>query len=378
MSDYFSVSRFMAVLAKEFVQMRRDRLTFAMLVGIPIFQLILFGYAINTDPRHMPTMVQVRDESTFSRSFLAALQNSSYFDFVGRVESEADARRVLTNGEAVFVIVIPENFERDLVRGDRPQILVQADATDPSAASAAVAALPQIASGSLARDLVGPLAGLAQGPPAFDVVVHRHFNPEGETSFNIVPGLLGIILTLTMVLITAVALTREIERGTMETLLATPVRSSEVMAGKITPYVLVGYIQVALILVAAKVLFSIPFEGSLVLLIVVVTLFLVVNLAIGFFFSTLARNQMQAMQMTFFFFMPSILLSGFMFPFTGMPAWARAIGEALPATHFMRLVRAIMLKGAGPVEIWGFVWPLLVMLLVVSALAMIRYRRTLD
>jgi len=377
-SDYFSVSRFMAVLAKEFVQMRRDRLTFAMLVGIPIFQLILFGYAINTDPRHMPTMVQVRDESTFSRSFLAALQNSSYFDFVGRVESEADARRVLTNGEAVFVIVIPENFERDLVRGDRPQILVQADATDPSAASAAVAALPQIASGSLARDLVGPLAGLAQGPPAFDVVVHRHFNPEGETSFNIVPGLLGIILTLTMVLITAVALTREIERGTMETLLATPVRSSEVMAGKITPYVLVGYIQVALILVAAKVLFSIPFEGSLVLLIVVVTLFLVVNLAIGFFFSTLARNQMQAMQMTFFFFMPSILLSGFMFPFTGMPAWARAIGEALPATHFMRLVRAIMLKGAGPVEIWGFVWPLLVMLLVVSALAMIRYRRTLD
>ena len=378
MSDYFSVSRFMAVLAKEFVQMRRDRLTFAMLVGIPIFQLILFGYAINTDPRHMPTMVQVRDESTFSRSFLVALQNSSYFDFVGRVESEADARRVLTNGEAVFVIVIPENFERDLVRGDRPQILVQADATDPSAASAAVAALPQIASGSLARDLVGPLAGLAQGPPAFDVVVHRHFNPEGETSFNIVPGLLGIILTLTMVLITAVALTREIERGTMETLLATPVRSSEVMAGKITPYVLVGYIQVALILVAAKVLFSIPFEGSLVLLIVVVTLFLVVNLAIGFFFSTLARNQMQAMQMTFFFFMPSILLSGFMFPFTGMPAWARAIGEALPATHFMRLVRAIMLKGAGPVEIWGFVWPLLVMLLVVSALAMIRYRRTLD
>jgi len=377
-SDYFSVSRFMAVLAKEFVQMRRDRLTFAMLVGIPIFQLILFGYAINTDPRHMPTMVQVRDESTFSRSFLVALQNSSYFDFVGRVESEADARRVLTNGEAVFVIVIPENFERDLVRGDRPQILVQADATDPSAASAAVAALPQIASGSLARDLVGPLAGLAQGPPAFDVVVHRQFNPEGETSFNIVPGLLGIILTLTMVLITAVALTREIERGTMETLLATPVRSSEVMAGKITPYVLVGYIQVALILVAAKVLFSIPFEGSLVLLIVVVTLFLVVNLAIGFFFSTLARNQMQAMQMTFFFFMPSILLSGFMFPFTGMPAWARAIGEALPATHFMRLVRAIMLKGAGPVEIWGFVWPLLVMLLVVSALAMIRYRRTLD
>ncbi len=378
MNKLLSVSRLMAVMAKEFIQMRRDRLTFAMMIGIPLGQLVLFGYAINTDPRHMPTVVQVRDESAFSRSFLAALENSSYFEFVGRVDSEEEATRVLQTGEAVFVIVIPENFERDLVRGDRPTILVEADATDPSAASAAVAALPLLANRSLVHNLEGPLAGLAQGPPAFEVTIHRHFNPNGETSFNIVPGLLGIILTLTMVLITAVALTREVERGTIETLLATPVLPLEVMIGKITPYVLVGYVQVALILVAAKVLFGIPFEGAMPLLLAVVTLFIVVNLSIGFFFSTLARTQMQAMQMTFFFLLPSILLSGFMFPFAGMPGWAQAIGSALPATHFIRLVRAIMLKGAGPLEIWHFVWPLFVILLVIGTLAMSRYRRTLD
>jgi len=378
MTDYFSWNRVKAVLAKEFIQMRRDRLTFAMMIGIPIIQLIMFGYAINNDPRHMRAMVQVRDESILSRSLLAAMENSTYFDFVGRVDGEDEARRVLLDGEAAFVVVIPENFERDLVRGDRPQILVEADATDPAASSAAVAALPTLASQALSHDLTGPLAGLAQGPPPFDIVIHRLFNPAGETSYNIVPGLLGVILTMTMVIITAVALTREVERGTMETLLATPVRSLEVMIGKISPYVLVGYVQVVLILVAGRLLFQIPFEGSLALLLLVVTLFIIVNLAIGFFFSTLARNQMQAMQMAFFFMLPSILLSGFMFPFNGMPIWARVIGEALPATHFMRLVRAIILKGAGPIEIWGFVWPLLVIFVVVLGLAMLRYRRTLD
>ena len=378
MSKLFSKSRLMAVMAKEFIQMRRDRLTFAMLIAIPLGQLVLFGYAINSDPRHMPTMVQVRDESVFSRSFLAALDNSSYFDFRGRVDSEAEATRVLQTGEAAFVIVIPENFERDLIRGERPAILVEADATDPSAAGAAVAALPGLANQSLAHDLNGVLAGLAQGPPPFEVTVHRHFNPNGESAFNIVPGLLGIILTLTMVMITAVALTREVERGTIEALLATPVKPLEVMIGKITPYVAVGYIQVALILIAARILFSIPFAGSLVLLLAAVTLFIVVNLAVGFLFSTLARNQMQAMQMTFFFLLPSILLSGFMFPFAGMPGWAQVIGTGLPATHFMRLVRAIMLKGAGPAEIFGFVWPLFIILIVVASLAMARYRRTLD
>jgi ABC-2 type transport system permease protein len=367
-----------AVLAKEFIQMRRDRLTFAMMIGIPIIQLLLFGYAINTNPHHLRTMVQVRDNSTFSRSFLAAMENSDYFDFVGRVSGEEEARRVLIDGDATFVVIIPENFERDLVRGDRPQILVEADATDPSASSLAVAALPQLARTALNHDLTGPLEGLAQGPPPYEVVVHRLFNPAGETSFNIVPGLLGVILTMTMVIITAVALTREIERGTMETLLSTPVRSLEVMIGKITPYVAVGYIQVVLILIAGRLLFHIPFEGSVILLFLVVSLFIVVNLAIGFLFSTLARNQMQAMQLAFFFMLPSILLSGFMFPFTGMPVWAQVIGEALPATHFMRLVRAIILKGAGPAEIWGFTWPLLVILVVVSGLAMARYRRTLD
>ncbi len=373
-----SLSRIVAVMVKEFRQMRRDRLTFAMMVGIPIMQLVLFGYAINTDPRHLPTAVQMRDNSVFARSLLAAMENSTYFDIREVVTSDADAERLLQTGRAAFVVIIPEHFERDLVRGDRPTILVQADATDPSASSAAVAVLPRLVSSGLMHDLDGPLAGLAQGPPPIDVVVHRHFNPVGETQVNIVPGLLGIILTLTLVLITGIALTREYERGTMESLLSTPVQPAEVMVGKIVPYVLIGYLQTVLVLVAAAYLFRIPFVGSLPLLMACLTVFILVNLALGFLFSTIARTQMQAMQLTVFVFLPSILLSGFMFPFSGMPGWAQVIGEGLPTTHFLRLIRGIMLKGADFMDIWPNLWPLLVMLAVISTIAMLRYRRTLD
>jgi ABC-2 type transport system permease protein len=343
--------RFTAILVKEFVQMRRDRLTFAMMVGIPILQLILFGFAINSDPRALPTAVLSADSSVFSRTFLRAVENSGYFRVVQQVSTEREVEQLLAEGRVQFVIRVPENFSRKLVRGERPVLLVEADATDPAATSNALSALHTLNQTVLARDLSGSLAHLQNGPPPFEVRVHRRYNPEGVTQYNIVPGLIGTILTMTMVIMTSLAMTREHERGTMENLLATPARPIEVMAGKIIPYIIVGYIQVAIILAAAKLLFTVPVVGSVTLLSVVLVVFIAANLAVGFTFSTLAKNQLQAMQMAFFFFLPSILLSGFMFPFRGMPEWAQWLGEVLPLTHFLRILRGILLKGNGVAEI---------------------------
>jgi ABC-2 type transport system permease protein len=373
-----SLRRILAMTLKELVQMRRDRLTFGMMLGVPVMQLLLFGYAINTDPKALPTALFVRDPSVFARSFVAALENSAYFRIVGSVTSEAEADAVLARGDAMFVVTVPENFARDLVRGTRPDLLVEVDATDPVAAGNALSALDQLARTSLARDLTGPLADLAPGEPPFTLIRHSRWNPERITAYNVVPGLLGVILTMTMVLMTALAVTRETERGTMENLLAMPLRPIEVMLGKIAPYIAVGYVQVAVVLLAARLLFGVPMLGSLPLLLTALLAFIAANLAVGFTFSTLARNQLQAMQLTFFFFLPSILLSGFMFPFAGMPAWAQVVGEALPLTHFLRLVRGVMLKGNGAAEVWQHVWPLLLFMTVVSAIALRRYRRTLD
>jgi len=374
----FSWHRFVAVLAKEFVQMRRDRLTFAMMVGIPIIQLILFGFAINSDPKALPTAVLAADNSIYSRSFVRAMENSGYFRVVRQLSSEAEAGRVLTEGQVQFVLTIPENFARKLVRGERPVLLLEADATDPAATSNALAALMNLNQTALTRDLAGGLAHLQNGLPPYEVRVHRRYNPEGVTQYNIVPGLIGVILTMTMVMMTSLAMTRERERGTMENLLATPVRPGEVMAGKIIPYIIVGYVQVAIILLAAKLLFAVPVVGSLALLSLVLVLFMAANLAVGFTFSTLAKNQMQAMQMTFFFFLPSMLLSGFMFPFRGMPEWAQWLGEVLPLTHFLRVVRGILLKGNGTAEIAPELWPMALFLLAAAVVALKRYRETLD
>jgi ABC-2 type transport system permease protein len=374
----FSVSRFTGIVVKEFIQMRRDRLTFAMMVGIPLLQLTLFGFAINSDPKHLPTAVLAAEDSVFSRSFVTAMANSDYFRVVRRVESEAEARRLLDTGAVQFVVSVPEDFSRRLQRGERPALLVEADATDPAATGNAIAALAALNETALDHDLTGALAPLRAKPPPFDVHVHRRYNPEGLTQLNIVPGLMGVILTMTMIMMTGLAVTRERERGTMENLLATPVRPLEVTVGKIVPYVLVAYIQVFLVLAAARVVFGVPVEGSPLLLLACVLVFVVANLAVGITFSTLARNQMQAMQMTFFFFLPSILLSGFMFPFRGMPGWAQAIGEALPLTHFLRLVRGIMLKGNGIAEAAPHLWPMLAFMALVMALALARWRRTLD
>jgi ABC-2 type transport system permease protein len=373
----FSLRRFGAVLYKEFIQMRRDRITFGMMIGLPIIQLFLFGFAINADPRNLPTLVEMGDNGPLSRAVIAGMQNSSYFAFKGAVSGVGEGEEALRRGTANFVVVIPADFERDVVRGNKPEILVAADASDPSATGGAVAALSGIVNVAIAETLTGPLAQQAGSTP-FSMVVHREYNPEGKTSTNIVPGLLAIILSMTMVMITAVAIVKETERGTMEMLIATPVKPLEVMLGKILPYVFVGYVQTAVFLAAASLVFGVPFEGSVWAFFLGFNLFIVVNLALGFLISTAAKSQMQAMQLSFFTILPSILLSGFMFPFAGMPGWAQFIGQAVPATHFLRVVRKVMLKGGEVADVTGELWALLAILVVIAAIAMLRYRQTLD
>ena len=374
----FSMSRMLAVFIKEFQQMMRDRLTFAMAVGVPIIQLVLFGYAINTDPKGLPTVVVSMDAGPMSRGVLAAMQNTGYYRIDHVLASEKEAEAMVETGQAQFMVVIPADFSHRLVRGDKPALLVSADATDPSASGNAIAALSSLVPMAIAHDLPASLHGLAIGAPAFELRIHRRYNPEGLSRYNIVPGLVGTILTMTMVMLTSLAMTRERERGTMENLLATPVRPAEVMAGKILPYVVMGYIQLAVILIAAFTLFEVPMVGSIPLLLVLIGVFIVANLGVGFTFSTVAKNQLQAMQMTFFFFLPSMLLSGFMFPFRAMPEWAQAVGEILPLTHFLRIVRGILLKGNTADQIWPELWPMLLFLLVAGVVALKRYRQTLD
>lgn len=374
----FSVTRFWTIVVKEFIQMRRDRVTFGMMIGIPFLQLILFGYVINSDPKHLPTAVLVRDRGPQGRTLLYAIRNSSYFDFVQEARTEEQARALLARGAVQFVINIPEDFTRDLLRGDRPALLVEADATDPAATGNALGALRALMSTALAHDLKGPLAFLAQAEPAIDLRIHALYNPEGITQYNIVPGLMGVVLTMTMVMITALAMTRERERGTMENLLAMPAHPTEVLVGKIIPYILVGYVQVGMILVVARVLFQVPMIGSLPLLLVVSLVFITANLAMGITFSTVAANQLQAMQMTFFFFLPSMLLSGFMFPFRGMPGWAQVLGEVLPLTHFLRIIRGILLKGNGLEETLRQLWQIALFAAVALIVGVKRYRQTLD
>jgi ABC-2 type transport system permease protein len=374
----FTFHRFWAVVMKEFIQMRRDRVTFGMMVGIPLLQLTLFGYAINSDPKHLPTALRLADEGPFTRTLVAEMQNSGYFDVVRVTDSEAEVARLLRLGDVQFTVDIPPDFTRDVLRGRRPAVLVEADATDPAATGPAVAALSAIADTAIDRDLTGPLSRLRASPGAVSFEVHAHYNPENITQFNVVPGLMGVVLTMTMVVITALAITRERERGTMENLLATPVRPFEVMSGKILPYIAVGYIQVTLILIAARYLFNVPMVGSIALLYVISLLFIAANLAMGITFSTLAKNQLQAVQMAFFFFLPSILLSGFMFPFRGMPAWAQWIGTCLPITHYLRIVRGILLKGNGFGDVLPEIWPIALFVALAMAVSVKLYRQTLD
>ncbi len=371
-------TRILAVLAKEFVQLTRDRLTYAMILLIPIVQLLLFGYAINNEPRRLPTAVLVQDNSSFARSTVSAFVNTQFFHITHEARSVAELDDLLRRGEVQFALTIPGDFTRRVARGDGAQVLLEADATDPSATGAAVAAAAALPMQALNRDLGGALFPHAPKPAPFEVVVHRRYNPEGITAYNIVPGLLGVILSMTLVMMTALSVTRETERGTMESLLATPAQPIEVMIGKLAPYVMVGLMQTAVILVMASILFQVPMAGGWLALSLGVIMFITGSLALGFLISTLARTQLQAMQMSFFYMLPSILLSGFMFPFRGMPDWAQAIGQAIPVTHFLRVVRGALLKGEGLATLWPSHVALGIFVCVVTALAMLRYRKTLD
>jgi ABC-2 type transport system permease protein len=376
--DIFSAERWWSVVRKEFLQLRRDRITFAMIVGIPIMQLTLFGYAINSDPKHLRTGLLVQDFSEFTRTFVHGMTASDYFDVVGTLPDEQAAKTALARGQLQFVLTIPPDFTRRLLRGEAPALLLEADGTDPSATGNAIAAALQLPQSVASKDLVGPLAKLAGGQPPFEVRLHNLYNPEGITQYNIVPGLVGVILSMTLVMMTGLAITRERERGTMENLLAMPITPLEVLSGKIVPYVFIGLIQVTIILLAARLMFHVPFAGNVVTFYCAALFFIAANLTVGISLSSLAQNQLQAMQLTMFYFLPNILLSGFMFPFQGMPRWARFIGEALPLTHFNRLIRGILLKGNGWPDLWTDIWPIGLFMFLMLFVALRFYRRTLD
>jgi ABC-2 type transport system permease protein len=363
-----------AMVVKEFIQLRRDRVSFAMIVMIPVMQLLLFGYAINTTPHNLPAAVLLQEDTDLGRSILKALQNTAYFRFVQKVHTVEEFDNLLLSGKVLFGVEIPRGFERAVRRGDHPALLVAADATDPIAASSALSSLSVVVQTALQHDL------FAGDPPSlpFEIRAHARYNPAASSRFNIVPGLVGTILTMTMLIFTALSVTREIERGTMESLLSMPIKPVEVMFGKIIPYVMVGFLQAAMILGIGIFLFGVPVFGSLSLLALLSTLFITANLAIGYTFSTLAQNQLQAMQLSIMFFLPSILLSGFMFPFLGMPVWARYVGECLPLTHYLRIVRAIMLKGSTLQNLQYDALALVGLTLFAMTVAVTRFRRTLD
>jgi ABC-2 type transport system permease protein len=374
----FSWPRLWAVMLKEFIQMRRDRTTFAIIVAIPIIQIILFGYAVNSNPKYLPMAVVAADNSHLTRALIKGLENTEYFRVTHMLVSEQQAETLLQKGQVQFVLNIPPDFTQEFVRGKRPQILLEADATDPAATGFAFSAAHTLMNSVFNTELTGQLQSLRSTLPPAELITHLRYNPEIETAYNIVPGLIGVVLIMTMVMITSQAITRERERGTMESLLATPVQPIEVIVGKITPYIIVGYIQMSIIILMAVVLFNVPIEGSLTLLSITTLPFLAANLTLGLMISTFAKNQLQATQMTIFYFLPSILLSGFMFPFRGMPDWAQWIGSMLPLTHYLRIVRGILLKGNHLIDVLSYLWPILLFFVVTLILGAKFYRRTLD
>ena len=373
-----SFSRLRALVIKEFIQILRDRSTFGMIFMMPIIQLLLYGYAINTNPRWLPTALVSFDNSTYVRDIVSALQNTDYFKITAQPRTEAEAEDLMAKGQVQFIIEIPQQFSRQILRGEHPSMLVIADATDPVAVGNALSSLDRINQTALSRDLPNSLNDLQPRAPPFAITVHNRYNPEGLTAYNIVPGLIALLLNMTLISMTAVAITRERERGTLENLLATPARPFEVMIGKIAPFIIIAYLQTFVILGMSWLLLGVPMEGSLLLLALALGVYIVANLGIGFTISTFATNQLQAMQMTFFYFMPSLLLSGFLFPFRGMPEWAQILGNIFPMTHALRIIRGVVLKGIGAGDIWVDTWPMLVFMIFIGFVAMRRYRETID
>lgn len=374
----FNFHRWWAIVLKEFLQLKRDKVTFAMMIVLPVIQLALFGFAINTDPKHLPTAIVSADKSEFTRTLISAMQTSEYFRIDTSYTTPSEAQEALKKGEVLFILTIPSDFTHKLLRGEKPSLLLEADATDPITVSTALLSMEGITSQVTKKDLMGPLAALSIQKKPFDVRVHRLYNPNGINQYNIIPGLIGTIMTMTLTMMTALAITRERERGTMENLLATPSRPLEIMTGKIIPYVFIGLIQATIILLASHFVFSVPFNGSIVLAYCVALLFIAVNLTIGITISSLAQNMLQALQLTIFYFLPSILLSGFMFPFSGMPKWAQHVGEILPLTYFNRLIRGIVLKDNNLSMLWPNMWPLMLIGVIMMTLAVKFYKKTLD
>ena len=373
----FSLGRLLTLLRKESIQMRRDRVTFAMMLGVPLMQLVLFGFAINNDPKGLPAALVAPTQDRYSRAIVTALELTGYYRFE-HIAGVAEAEALLERGAVSFVVTVPSDFGRRVDRGDNPHLLIEADATDPAVASGAISTLSTVAAQALLHEKGVESQADEESRQQLQVVVHRRYNPEGITQYNIVPGLLGVILQMTMVMMTSMALTRETERGTMENLLAMPATALEIMLGKVMPYLAVGAVQVVVVLVAARLLFGVPFVGALPLLLVGVLVFVLALVLLGYTISTVARTQMQAMQLTFFYFLPSLLLSGFMFPFRGMPGWAQVLGELFPLTHFLRMIRAVMLKGAGYANVQAPMAALVLFALAFALLALARFRRTLD
>jgi ABC-2 type transport system permease protein len=377
-TNNFSLARLWAVVVKEFNQFKRDHTTFAMIIGIPLVQILLFGYAINVNPKNLPVAVLSADNSIFTRTLVSKLETTKYFQVTKNINTEAEAEKLLRTGKVQFVLNIPVDFSRKFIRGEQPAVLLEVDAADPASIGNALAAVNALAPTLFDFDLTGSLAYLKPTTPPATINTHLRYNPNQITQYNIVPGLIGIILTMTLVMVTAMIITRERERGTIETLLTTPARPLEVIIGKSLPYVIVGYLQMGLLVIVAKVLFDIPLHGSLFVLIVATLPFILGNLLVGIAFSTIAQTQLQASQMTMFFFLPSLLLSGFAFPFRGMPEWAQWIGQCLPMTHYVNITRGIFLKGNGWIEIWPDLWPILIFMVVATFVGVSRYRQTLD
>lgn len=376
--SFFSFRRTMAIMIKEFIQLKRDFATLQMIVFVPVMQLLLFGYALNNDPHHLPAAVISGDNGQIARSFIAGLNNSDYFSIDYEAASGDQALRLLRQGKVNFIINIPENFSRDVIRGDSPTILIQADATDSVAIAAPAASLSGILKSVIKKDFKGSVSSGASSSSPVNVILHKMYNPEGFTNYNIIPGMIAILLTMTGIMMTALSVTKERERGTMENILAMPVRPLEVMTGKIVPYILIGYVQSFIVISLAKYLFDVPVIGSMWLMAGAIFVFIACNMALGFSLSVASRNQTQALQLSITIILPSIMLSGFIFPFRGMPLWARIIGDSLPATHFIRISRGILLKGNGMEEIWPDLWPLMVFMLVITVISMKLYRKTLD
>jgi ABC-2 type transport system permease protein len=378
MSARFSFFRLWGLFIKEFTQFKRDHSTFAMVIMLPIVQLILFGLAINTNPKYLPTALINFDNGPFSRTLIHQLENTEYFKFNYFPRSENEANRMMARHEVLFTLNIPADFSRKLVRGEHPDALLEVDGTDPVSVAYAVSASNNLMPNLFKYDLIGPLKWLNQTPVPAQLRVHTKYNPSAITQYNIVPGLIGTVLTITFVMVASMALTRERERGTMEALLSTPMTPLEVIIGKATPFILVGYSQVLIVIVLAVFFFHIPLLGNPITLLIATLPFILANLSVGITISTLAKTQLEAMQIGVFFFLPSLLLSGFAFPFKGMPLWAQWIGNVLPLTHFINIVRGIMLKGIGWADVWVDLWAVILFMLIMLIISLLRYRRTLD